>query len=593
MTNVCKARSPICSVVGHVDHGKSSILDRIRNSKIVDKEAGGITQAIGASIVPFETICKNCIPVLGKLDNKIRIPGILFIDTPGHAAFTNLRKIGGNLSDIAVLVVDINEGFKPQTIESVKILKMYKTPFVIAANKIDKISGYSKKDNSVIKSISMQKEDVLQKVEDGIYSIVGQLYELGINSERFDRVSDYTKQIAIVPCSALTGEGIAEMLMLISGLAQKFLECDLSFSIDNLAKGTILEVMEVKGLGVTIDVILFDGTLKVGDTICLGGLNGPIVTKVKALLMPSPLSEIRDKKAVFKSVKNAVAATGVKISAPLLDEAMAGTPIFACKNAPEDIEDKKKQLLKEINTVFIETQKSGLIVKADSLGSLEALVTLLKEEKIPIRKASVGDITKNDFLEAEGMLLEKPELAVILGFNVGFKCNPEDFKKVKVINNEVIYRIIEEYKKWSEEIKKLEELKRLGELTSPCKIKYLPNHTFRQSNPAIVGVEIIAGTLKVGARLMKENGNMAGIIKGIQIESESLKSADANSNVAVSINDVCCGRQINEGEIYYSAMNEEEFKKLKNAKELLSPAQIEVLKEIAIIMRKSNEMWGV
>ncbi len=593
MADICKSRSPICSVVGHVDHGKSSILDRIRSSKIVDKEAGGITQAIGASIVPFETICKNCVPILGKLDNKIKVPGILFIDTPGHAAFTNLRKRGGNLSDIAILVVDINEGFKPQTIESVKILKMYKTPFIIAANKIDKISGYSKKDNSVVKSISMQKENVLQAVENGIYNIVGQLYELGINSERFDRVSDYTKQIAIVPCSALSGEGIAEILMLISGLAQKFLECDLTFSVNNLAKGTILEVREVKGLGVTIDVILFDGTLKVGDTICLGGLNGPIVTKVKALLMPTPLSEIRDKKAVFKSVRDAVAATGVKISAPLLDEAMAGTPIYACKNTPEDIDDKKSQVLKEIDTVFIETQKSGVIVKADSLGSLEALVTLLKEERIPIRKASVGDITKNDFLEAEGMLLEKPEFVVILGFNVGFKCNEQEYKKVKVINNEVIYRIIEEYKKWSEETKKSEELKKLGELASPCKIRYLVSHTFRQSNPAIIGVEIVAGTLKVGTRLMKENGSMAGVIKGIQIESESLKSADAPSNVAVSINDVCCGRQINEGEVYYSVINEEEFKKLKNAKELLTPAQIDVLKEIALIMRKSNEIWGV
>jgi translation initiation factor 5B len=470
---------------------------------------------------------------------------------------------------------------------------MYKTPFIIAANKIDKISGYSKKDNSVVKSISMQKENVLQAVENGIYNIVGQLYELGINSERFDRVSDYTKQIAIVPCSALSGEGIAEILMLISGLAQKFLECDLTFSVNNLAKGTILEVREVKGLGVTIDVILFDGTLKVGDTICLGGLNGPIVTKVKALLMPTPLSEIRDKKAVFKSVRDAVAATGVKISAPLLDEAMAGTPIYACKNTPEDIDDKKSQVLKEIDTVFIETQKSGVIVKADSLGSLEALVTLLKEERIPIRKASVGDITKNDFLEAEGMLLEKPEFVVILGFNVGFKCNEQEYKKVKVINNEVIYRIIEEYKKWSEETKKSEELKKLGELASPCKIRYLVNHTFRQSNPAIIGVEIVAGTLKVGTRLMKENGSMAGVIKGIQIESESLKSADAPSNVAVSINDVCCGRQINEGEVYYSVINEEEFKKLKNAKELLTPAQIDVLKEIALIMRKSNEIWGV
>ena len=263
-------RSPICTVAGHVDHGKTSVLVKIRGTAIVETEAGRITQAIGASIVPLTTIRKICGPLLERLNIKFTIPGLLFIDTPGHAAFTNLRKRGGNLADIAIVVIDINEGIKPQTTEVIDILKQYKTPFVVALNKIDLISGWQSNKTLLLENVSKQSATIQQLLDKKLYELVGRLSTFGLNSERFDRVDDYTKQIAIIPLSAKTGEGMPELLMVITGLAQKYLEKKLDIDIKRFAKGTILEVKETKGLGITLDVIVYDGTLKRNDLIVIG-----------------------------------------------------------------------------------------------------------------------------------------------------------------------------------------------------------------------------------------------------------------------------------------------------------------------------------
>lgn len=586
-----QTRSPICSMVGHVDHGKSTLLDTIRKTKVAAKEAGGITQAIGASLVPVEVATNICKRVFGKVD-KIKCPGILFIDTPGHAAFTNLRTRGGNLADVAVLVVDITEGFMPQTIESIKILKRYKTPFIVAANKLDKIKGYVKKSDSVIKSIDSQSHEVKERITHAIYGLVGSIYEEGFNSERFDKVDDYTKQIAIVPTSATRGEGVAELLMLIMGLAQRFLESNLKLHPSNKGRGTVLEVKEEKGLGKTVDVILFDGHLKVGDTIVLGGINGPIITKVKSLLLPAPLSEIRDKKTKFKGVKKVLAAIGVKISAPLLEDAMAGTPLYASDSDPSSVEEAKNQVMKEIKEVFIETEKDGVIIKADSLGSLEALTTLAKEQGIPIRKALVGDITKKDLMEAESVATESPELGVTIGFNVNLKCNPKEFDS-KLILSDVIYKIFEEYEAWKKEILERNKREKLEQLPPLGKFLYLPNHTFRQSNPAIIGVEVLAGSLRRDASILRKDGRIFGTIKSIQLEKTSVDSIKKGEKAAVAIEKVICNRQMREGEEYYTAVNEKEFRKFKEVKELLDAEQRGVLRDIASIMRQENAMWGL
>ena len=586
-------RSPICVIAGHVDHGKTSILDTIRGTAIQSGEAGGITQAIGASIIPLETIKKVCGPLLDQLKMEFNIPGLLFIDTPGHEAFTNLRKRGGNLADIAILVIDVNEGFKPQTHETIKILQQYKTPFIIAANKIDLVSGWQQKEGALIKRINDQFDQVKERLDNGIYTIVGELSKYGFNSERFDRVDDFTKEIAIVPCSAKTGEGMAELLMVLAGLAQKFLNDCLTCFVEGPAKGTILEVKEEQGFGTTVDAIIYDGTLNVNDTIVIGGIGEPITTKVRSLLLPLPLEEMRDRKTNFKRFDKISAATGVKIVAPGLNEVIAGMPLREASTA--NLEEIQEEVNKEIQDVLIEVDVDGIIVKADTIGSLEALTNLLKKEDIMIRKGSVGTISKKDINDAHANMEKDPLQGAILGFNVEMNDEAEALARdlgVQIITNEIIYKLIEDYREWYEAAMKAQEAKELDGVVRPCKIQVMHGYVMRQSNPAIVGVDIIAGTLATNTPLMKDK-KVLTTVKSIQHEKESLSKAEAGKQVAVSLPGVMIGRQISEGDILYSAVPAEDFQKMKKLKRHLSAKEIEILKEIANMMREDNSVWGI
>lgn len=580
-------RQPIISVMGHVDHGKTLLLDKIRGTAVISKEAGGITQAIGASIIPSSVIKKICGDLLNNIKIDLTIPGLLFIDTPGHAAFINLRKRGGNLADIAVLVIDINEGLMPQTIESIEILKQYKTPFIIALNKIDLIQGWQSKKKSLLTAISELPQSFQTSFETKLYSVVGKVFELGFESDRFDRVGDYTKQVAIVPISAKTGDGIPELLMVIAGLSQRFLEKSLKSNVQGSAKGTVLEVKEQQGLGKVIDVIIYDGTLNVGDQIVLGTLNGTIVTKVKALFEPAPLTEMRVK-SHFTSVKKVSAAVGVRVVAPDIDDVIGGSPLVA---VVDNVEEVKISVQKEIEEVLVETDGNGIIIKADNLGSLEALSKLLKEKNIPIRKASIGAVTKKDISDAEAVFSKDPLKGIILCFNLP---NPEfSSDNIKVLTNNVIYRIIEDYEAWLENQKKSIELKEFESLISPCKIQLLKGYVFRQSNPAVVGIEVVEGVLKSNTPLMNSSGIYLTDVKGIQLEQGNIDKAEKNKQVAVSLSKVIIGRQIKEGDVLYSSINESTFRKFKQFKKYLSGDQKIVLKEIANIMRKNNAVWGV
>jgi len=582
-------RSPVCTVVGHVDHGKSSLLDYIRHSHIVKDEAGAITQAIGASLIPLDTIKKVCGPLLDSLKIKFTIPGLLFIDTPGHAAFTNLRKRGGSLADIAILVVDINEGFKPQTEEAVEILKHKKTPFIVVANKIDLLPGWNSTKDNILKSISNQGQDVQKRLDIKLYEILGKLHEFGFASERFDRVLDYTKEIAIIPVSSKTGEGIPELLMVLTGLAQKYLEGRLECDINRPAKGTVLEVKEGKGLGVAIDVIIYDGTLKKDDVIVIGGIKKPVVTKVRALFEPMPLSEIRDKKARFKQVSSVCAARCLRISAPEIENVVAGMPLMS--SSKDSLEKTKQEIQKLVSEVIIETDIQGIILKADSLGSLEALINIFREKNINIRRASIGNISKKDVIDADSNYEKDPLKAVVIGFNVSLNDDAKS-EKVKIFTSDIIYKLIEDFEKWVVGETKRREAAEVEMLIRPCKIKIMPGYVFRQNNPAVVGVDILEGKIKTNMRLMKDVIHLT-TIKSIQSEKKKVTEAEKGKQVAISLDKVTVGRQINEGDILYSVIPESDFKKLKELKKHLTEGEITLLKEIAVMMRKENSLWGV
>lgn len=569
-------RQPIVTLLGHVDHGKTSILDLVRGTSVACKEAGGITQCISAYSVQIDKIKKIC----GKLLDKINLtlPGILFIDSPGHEAFTTLRKRGGNIADIAILVIDINEGLKPQTKEAIEILKNAKTPFVVAANKIDNMGGWrSNPKINLLQNIKDQSDRVIQDMESKLYTIVGKISSYGFNADRFDRVEDYTKQVSIIPVSAKTGEGFAELLMVITGLAQKYLEESLKINVEGQGKGTILEVSEEKGMGKCLDCVLYDGTVKQNDTLFVGGIDKIIKTKVKCLFLVEGCK--------LKSEKEVHAACAVKISGPGLDDALSGMPI---RVANKDVDKIEEEIKSEIDEVLIETEGEGIIIKADTLGSLEALTNLLKCKKIKIKKAGVGDINKKDLTEACSD--ENPLCKLVLGFNVK---QLEKHEGVKVIINKVVYKIIEDAEKWLEEEAKRIETGQLEKITKPFKIQILKGHVFRQSGPAVVGVEVLEGIVRTNSPLMKKDGKKICDLKSLQEESKNISEAEKGKQVAASLPGVTVGRQIKEGDILYSDLSEVEFRKLKELKKLLNGSEMNVLKEIAEIKRKTKATWGI
>ncbi len=564
-------RQPIISVLGHVDHGKTTILDSIRKSAVASGEAGGITQHIGATEVPLEIVRKLC----GCLveEGKIKIPGLLFIDTPGHEAFTTLRKRGGSIADLAILVVDLNEGFQPQTDESLTFLKEFKTPFVVAASKMDRITGWKRQDTrSFMESYKKQGDSVKREMDTKLYELVGSLGERGFSSERFDRVHNFGKNVAIVPVSGLTGEGIGELMMVLIGLSQQFLRDKIEIKERN-GYGNVLEVKEVKGLGTTIDVILYDGQISKGDYLVVGG-EEPLVTTVKALLKPRELGELRVEKK-FSYVDQVFAASGIKISAPDLECVIPGSPIRTCRK--EDVEKVKEELRKEVESVEIETENEGVMVKADTLGSLEGMIKILKGSEIPIRKAKIGCVNKCDTMEMSTIKEEKNR--VIFAFNVRVLSEAGEIEGVRIFKSPVIYKLIEDYKEWKEETEEKKKRDRLSGVTRPGKIKIIPGYIFRASNPAIVGVEVTGGVVKPGYSLVKE-GKIVGKIEQIQKEGSNVAGAKYGDKLAVSIDGPTVGRQIKEGDELYTAMSRENIRKLEDMKELLGKTELDVLEEI-------------
>jgi len=515
--------------------------------------------------------------LMKKMNIKLTIPGLLFIDTPGHAAFTSLRRRGGSIADLAILVVDINEGFKEQTHESLKILKEFKVPFVVAATKIDKINGwFSQKDKPFLESIKHQDKFVVEELDKKIYSLVASLMEEGFNAERFDRVKDFTKEIAIVPVSGITREGIPELLMILAGLAQQFLKDQLQIS--DFAKGSILEVKEEKGLGTTVDVILYDGKIKRGDYMVIAAKE-PIVTKIRAILRPRPLQELRVEKK-FESVDEATAAAGVKILAPGLENVIAGSPVYFSSNKKEI--EKLKQIAKsEISRIEFDKEEEGVIIKADTLGSLEAMIKILSEKGIPIKKAEVGSVTREDIVEAS-TIKDKYRKAILV-FNQKVKeevAKEANEKGIKIFVGSVIYRLIEEYENWIKEEKAKEARKILEQLPRPAKIKVIPGAIFRQSKPAIFGVDVLSGVLKPGSRLKRKDGKIIGKVKEIQSEGRTIPQALKGQRVAISVEEVVVGRHIKEGDVLSVALTQEEIENLKKYLPYLSEDEKELLQQM-------------
>ena len=575
-----KIRQPIVTVVGHVDHGKTSILDSLRDSCVQEGEKGGITQKISFTLYPMDQLKKAC-PIIDAKGIKINIPGFLLIDTPGHAAFTNLRKRGGALADLAVLVIDINEGIKPQTAEVIQILKHNKVPFLIALNKIDNISGWRKLDEDLEKSIASQAQQVKQTFDERYMTLIGSLNSFGFDADLYYNVQDFSKKIALIPCSARTKEGIPELTMMLCGVSQKYLAEKLKLGKE--AKGVILEIKKDKNSNYA-ESILYDGELNKKDQIAVANILGePILTKIRVL------EEIKPLCAKFESKEKIIAATGFRMQLTEKIEILPGMPFVVYKNNLEEI---KKEFTKELSE-NIKTDKQGIIAKADSLGSLEALLTLLKEKKIPVVKAGIGPINKTDIISAKANLKINEIDSLIIGFNVNITEDAKEIKEnIKIITDEVVYKLIENIIKFRENKRKEIEKKRLMELATIVKLKILSQYVFRNTKPAIFGVEILGGKLISGLPITDEKNEKVGRIKNIQLEKKSVTEASEGMEVAISIPGVNFERQLKNKNYLYSDISEAQFKKFKKNKDLLSSKEISILQEIAEIKRQTKADWG-
>lgn len=580
-------RHPIVSVMGHVDHGKSTILDRIRGTKVVAREAGGITQHIGATDVPIETIYALCGPLIG--DRKFSVPGLLFIDTPGHYSFVTLRTRGGALADLAVLVIDINEGLKPQTIESINILKKARTPFVIAANKIDLIPGWRHGENRTFaNALAAQDPRVAAELDEKLYNLTGKIFDkAGFSADRFDKITDFTKTVAIVPVSGKFGEALPDLLLILVGLAQRFLEQELR-SEEGPGEGTVLEVKEERGIGTAVDAIIYKGTVRVGDQIVVASVAGePIVTKVKGLQRPKPLDEIRDPTQKFDRVKEVSAAAGIRIVAQNLESAMAGGTLRVVGG---NLDELKEEIRKE-SQIKAELAPEGIIVRGDAVGSLEAFSFEAKASDLPIRKIEIGNVSRKDVVEASHF--EDPLHQAIFAFSVKVNDDARAAASelgVKIFENDVMYRLLEDYRTWCAERKKEIEVEKRLEIVFPGKIVVMRDHVFRVSKPAIVGVRVLAGRIRPGQRLIKLDGRPVGKIKSIRTGEEPLKEAVAGNEVAVAIDDVTVGRQIEVEDVLLVDVPESHVPELSRYE--LKADELDALEQLKAIKRKEKPFWG-
>lgn len=592
-----KLRQPILVVLGHVDSGKTSLLDTIRGTGVQSREAGGITQHIGASFFPIDTIKTLTGYLYEKLaKSESPIPGLLVIDTPGHEVFANLRSRGGSAADIAILVADVNKGFEPQTYESMEILKKRRVPFVVALNKIDMIHGWRHSNSQfVTEQVKAQDLSITNMLDEKIYNIVGSLSRLGYNSEGFWRVKDFTKEVAIVPVSAAKNIGVPELLAVVVGLSQQFMSKRLERK-DGPGRGIVLEVKEEIGLGPSANLVLIEGVLKVGNMILVAKRDKVVTTKVKAMLLPKPLDEMRDPRDKFKPVSEVMSAAGIKVTSPDLEGVLAGSPLYVLDD--KDQEPSLRSIVEDEirNAIVTDTNTNGIILRCDTIGSLEAIRDMLKKANVPIQKADIGHITRRDILAAAAVKEKNRYLGVVLGFNTRIldeaKREAQE-RTIPIFSENIIYNLVRSYTEWVEYQKEHEDSILFNEIPPICKFQFMKGFVFRRNYPAVFGAEIQIGKLRQKVNVLNEDGKKIGTIHQIQENGKPIEEAGKGEQVAVSIKEISVGRQVNEGDIFFTDLGSKEAKLLlERFYYRLAQEEKDILNTIVGIKRRKDPSYA-
>ncbi|KAJ3313645.1 hypothetical protein HDV04_001655 [Boothiomyces sp. JEL0838] len=571
-------RSPICVIMGHVDTGKTKLLDKIRQTNVQGGEAGGITQQIGATYFPISAVEEKTALIHEGKPSGYKLPGLLVIDTPGHESFSNLRSRGSSLCNIAVLVVDIVHGLEPQTLESLNMLRARKTPFVVALNKIDRLFDWeTHKDFPTRKTLELQKKHVLKEFNERVTKTIVEFAEQGLNACLYWENTNMGRNVSLIPTSAVTGEGVPDLLHLLMDLCQNRMTESLMY-ISEL-ECTVLEVKVIEGLGTTIDVILSNGVLNEGDKICVCGLNGPIVTQVRALLTPQPMRELRVK-SEYQHHKSVKASLGVKIAAPDLEKAIAGSRLLVI--GPDDDEDDiREEVMTDLQTLLTSIDKSGkgVCVQASTLGSLEALLSFLKDSKIPVSGINIGPVHKKDIIRASVMLERCPEYAQMLAFDVPIDKDAEQLANemgVKIFSANIIYHLFDKFTAYMKELEEQRKVDAAPSAVFPCLLKMVPDAIFNKRAPIIIGVDVMEGVLKIGTPLCvvnKDNGNIISLGKVVGIElNKKPKQVVKRGDPSVAIRVECAtyqtpamyGRHFTQDNEIYSHITRQSIDVLKN-----------------------------
>lgn len=585
---VADLREPIVSLLGHVDHGKTTLLDRIAGSVRAPREAGGITQHIGAIEVPGTVVRRLCEGILRT--DQLVVPGLLFVDTPGHRSFETMRRRGGALADLAILVVDAREGVMPQTRESLEILRKEKTPFAIALTKIDLLAGWRKPTGVPLLTdqIARGGPEFAKALDEHVYSVAESVVGLGFSADRYDRVSDFTHNVGIVPVSAKSGVGVPELIALLVGLSQRFLKHELALDTDG-GEATILERSDQKGVGPVGNVIVYRGRLRVGDEIVATGRSEPFASHIRGIYRPVPLKTGTSKHVRLESLPEVAAAAGVYLAAPGIEEAMPGGLLRVVRSAEERAR-VGAELARESQPVT-EVALSGVAIYADTLGGLEALAFECRQHGIPVHEAGVGPVGRATVLRMT--TVRDPTHRAVIAFNVPVlpDAQPEgEAGGVRIFRAEVMYRAIEEYLAWRTERQRELSVRQRAELVHPAKLEILPGYVFRASKPAIVGIKVLGGTLRPGVRLIKPDGTEVGVLKSLQKEGSSVAMAEESSELAASIDGAVVGRNVHEGDTLLVGIPESIARALKGQN--LTPREQEILEEVVRIHRPTQPFWG-
>ncbi|XP_071186017.1 eukaryotic translation initiation factor 5B isoform X2 [Salvelinus alpinus] len=572
--NLDKLRSPVVCVLGHVDTGKTKILDKLRHTHVQDGEAGGITQQIGATNVPLEAIVEQTKMVKNFNNEAIKIPGMLIIDTPGHESFSNLRNRGSSLCDIAILVVDIMHGLEPQTLESINLLKEKKCPFIVALNKIDRLYDWKKSpDTDVVATLKKQKKNTKDEFDERAKAVIVEFAQQGLNAALFHENKDPRTFVSLVPTSAHSGDGMGNLIALLVELTQTMLARRLAHC-DEL-RAQVMEVKALPGMGTTIDVILINGVLREGMTIIVPGVEGPIVTQIRGLLLPPPMKELRVKNQ-YEKHKEVCTAQGVKILGKDLEKTLAGLPLLVA-HKEDEVAVLRDELVRELKQTLnsIKMEEKGVYVQASTLGSLEALLEFLRVSKVPYAGINIGPVHKKDVMKASTMLEHDPQYATILAFDVKVERDSQEMADslgVRVFSAEIIYHLFDAFTKYREDYKKAkqDEFKHIA--VFPTKLKILPQFIFNSRDPIVMGVNVEAGVLRQGTPICVPSKGFVdiGIVTSIEINHKMVDSAKKGQEICIKIEPIpgeapkMFGRHFEATDILVSKITRASIDALKN-----------------------------